>query len=190
MEKKAFGTYEIAEICQVTPSTVGNWIEKGMIPTFTTGGGHRRVWAGDLAAFLKKHNIPLPDALKALAPLEILVVDDEEPVRKMIRRTLQKLYPKSQIQEASDGFEAGQKVAQLIPSLVILDLKLPGVDGLKVCRSIRSNERLKNIKVLVISGHNLDESKKQSLAAGASDFLGKPFGIDDLKEKVSKLVEH
>jgi len=54
MVKKAFGTYDIAKICNVTPSTVGNWIDKGLLPTFTTGGGHRRVWDKEPGRFFKK----------------------------------------------------------------------------------------------------------------------------------------
>ena len=190
MEKKAFGTYEIAEICHVTPSTVGNWIEKGLLPTFTTGGGHRRVWSLDLAQFLEKHNIPVPEKMKIIASMKFLIVDDEDQVRRVIKRTLQKLYPESEIYEALDGFEAGQKVSQLVPSLIVLDLKLPGVDGLKVCRSIRSDDRLKKMKVLAISGQDIEESKKNAFNAGADDFLGKPFDVNEFRNKISKMIEN
>lgn len=187
MKKKAFGTYEIAKICHVTPSTVSNWIEKGLLPTFTTGGGHRRVWDTDLVAFLKKHNIPIPENMDLATPFRILIVDDEAPICSMIKRIMQKLYPDAEIYEASDGFEAGQKVTQLTPSLVILDLKLPGIDGLKVCKSIRADDHLKNTKILAISGYEPEDSRTQSLAAGANDFLGKPFNTDDLREKIINL---
>ena len=188
MDKKAFGTYEIAEICQVTPATVGNWIEKGLLPTFTTGGGHRRVWTDDLARFLSSHNIPIPDQIK-IHPPSFLIVDDEEQIRKVIKKILQKQYPPAEIHEAGDGFEAGQKVSQLFPSLIILDLRLPGIDGFKVCKMIRSDPRLKAVKILAISGQNVEESKKNSLRAGADDFLGKPFEIDQLRERVARLME-
>ncbi len=189
MKRKAYGTYDIAEICHVTPSTIGHWIEKGLLPTFTTGGGHRRVWSEDLLGFLKSHNIPVPAELNLSGIQSVLIVDDEEPIRKILRRTLQKLFPDAQIHEAEDGFAAGQKIAQMVPSLVILDLKLPGVDGFKVCRGIRSEKRLKKTKVLAISGHNIEEYRKQALASGADDFLGKPFDSRALKEKLSKLME-
>ncbi|MEK7704558.1 MAG: helix-turn-helix domain-containing protein, partial [Myxococcota bacterium] len=59
-ETKALGTTEVARICHVTPPTVGRWIEDGKLPSFTTGGGHRRVWVADLVAFFREHNIPVP----------------------------------------------------------------------------------------------------------------------------------
>ena len=175
MDKKAYGTYEIADICHVTPSTVGNWIGKGLLPTFSTGGGHRRVWKDDLLSFLKKHNIPVSGGLVANGKMNILIVDDEDDVRRMVRRTLQKFYPDAGIHEAADGFEAGKKVAQIVPALVILDLKLPGVDGFKVCKAIRADANLKKVKVLTISGNNADEYKKQAMLAREDHFLGETF---------------
>ncbi|MBN1621970.1 MAG: response regulator [Endomicrobiales bacterium] len=188
MNRKAFGTYEIAKICNVTPSTVGNWIEKGLIPTFTTGGGHRRVWAMDLLNFLRQHNIPVPDKLKDIAGLDVLVVDDENQVRRLIKRALMKNFSDIVIHEAVDGFEAGQKITQLIPVLVVLDIKLPGIDGFKVCEIIRSDERLKNTKILAISGYNIDEYEKKAIESGADEFIGKPFDMEKFLEKTKKLI--
>lgn len=188
MGKKAFGTYEIAGICHVSPSTVGNWVEKGLLPTFTTGGGHRRVWAHDLADFLNKHNIPIPEELRMLTSLQILIVDDEEQIRKMIRRIMQRSFPEAKIDDAADGFEAGQKVTQMVPNLIILDMKLPGMDGFKVCQLIRSYDHFKHTKILAISGHNVEEFRKQALRSGADDFLAKPFDADKLNEAVQKLI--
>src|SRR3989344_719260 len=168
MERKAYGTYEVADICHVTPATIGNWIDKGILPTFSTGGGHRRGWSEDLARFLTEHNIQ---------------------VRRVVKRALRQIYPEAVIFDAEDGFEAGQKVAQILPSLIILDIMLPGLDGYKVCKAIRANERMRHSKILAISGHNIEETRKNILAAGADDFLGKPFTVDALKEKAIRLLK-
>ena len=189
MERKAYGTYEVADICHVTPATIGNWIEKGILPTFSTGGGHRRVWEDDLEHFLKEHNIPVPGELVAIQRPAILIVDDEVQVRRVVKRALRQIYPEAVIFDAEDGFEAGQKVAQILPSLIILDIMLPGLDGYKVCKAIRANERMRHSKILAISGHNIEETRKNILAAGADDFLGKPFTVDALKEKAIRLLK-
>ncbi|MBI4396385.1 MAG: response regulator, partial [Elusimicrobia bacterium] len=135
--KRTFGTYDIAKICQVTPPTVGRWIEEGKLPSFTTGGGHRRVWDIDLANFLKKHNIPIPEALKTVTLSSTLIVDDEPGMRQFIIDIVRAFSPDAEIHEAADGFEAGHKIASLLPAMVIIDLKLPGLDGLKVCHTVR-----------------------------------------------------
>src|SRR5262245_52489393 len=153
MKKRTFGTHDIARICHVTPPTIGRWIEEGKLPSFKTGGGHRRVWDVDLVSFLKNHNIPVPDELQAADGLKILIVDDESEMRRFIVRVIKKNYPQAEIHEAADGFEAGHKIASALPALIILDLRLPGVDGFKVCQTVRADERLKEIKVLAITGY-------------------------------------
>lgn len=188
MKKRTFGTHDIARMCHVTPPTIGRWIEEGKLPSFKTGGGHRRVWDLDLIAFLKDHNIPVPSDLQEALTPRVLIVDDEPEMRRFVHRVLQKAVPEAEIHEASDGFEAGHKIASLLPSLVVLDLKLPGMDGFKVCRTLRADARLKDSKVLAITGYGVEESRRQILAAGADAFLPKPFNAEELAEQFRKLL--
>ena len=190
MKKRSFGTHAAAEICQVTPPTIVRWMEEGHLPFFATLGGHRRVWDKDLAAFLEARNMPVPEELKSpQRTKQILIVDDEDQVRRVVKRTLQKFHSEFEVHEAADGYEAGHKMALLAPSLVILDIKLPGLDGYHVCKMIRSDPRLKSAKILAISGQDADESKERSLAAGADDFLAKPFDAEQLKQKVAGMLQ-
>lgn len=185
---KPLGTYEIAKICHVTPPTINRWIKEGKLPFFTTGGGQYRVWACDLVDFLNKHNIPVPPALRQEEPVRVLLVDDEPEIRKLARRLIKQTYPEAEVNEAADGFDAGSKIAHLRPTLIILDIRLPGVDGYKVCRMIREDANLKGVKILTISGYNTEESMKKSLEAGADDFLSKPFDNKELIERIKNLV--
>jgi excisionase family DNA binding protein len=186
--KKALGTHEIAAICQVTPPTVGRWLEEGRLPYFTTGGGHRRVWCSDLAAFLLKHNIPIPDALRETSPLRILIVDDDPQALKLFRVAVGTLYPSAEIHEARDGFEAGHKTIRVMPTLLILDILLPGLDGYRICRMIREDATLRHVKILAVSGHEPESTRPQAIAAGADDFVAKPFQLDLLKRAIDALV--
>lgn len=186
MRKKAFGTHDIARICQVTPPTIGRWIEEGKLPSFKTAGGHRRVWGEDLAVFLKSHNIPVPAGLGA-AP-RILIVDDEPEMRRFIHRVLTTRFSNAEVHEAADGFDAGHKIATLMPSLVILDLRLPGMDGFKVCRTVRADPAFKDVKILAISGVGVDEARRMILDAGADAFMPKPFDSTELEAGVKKLL--
>lgn len=189
-QQKAFGTYSIAKICHVTPTTVGRWIEAGKLPFFITAGGHRRVLAGDLASFLRKHKIPLPHHLKSGGALKVLIVDDDEVIRRLLRHVIRRQFPKAELHEAQDGYEAGEMVATLIPSLVLLDLRLPGIDGIKVCERIRQKKYLKGVKILAMSGFDVSTMGKRALQAGADDFLPKPFDMDRLVELINKLLRN
>lgn len=186
MRKKAFGTHDIARICQVTPPTIGRWIEEGKLPSFKTAGGHRRVWGEDLAIFLKSHNIPVPAELNLSTP--ILIVDDEPEMRRFIRRVITTSFPELEVHEAGDGFEAGHKITTILPALVILDLRLPGMDGFKVCRTVRADPAFKNLKILAISGVGVEEAKRQILEAGADYFMPKPFGPEELAERLKAML--
>ena len=189
MKTKAYGTHFIARACHVTPPTVGRWIEEGLLASFSTGGGHRRVWDEDLIAFLKGHNIPVPPELNGEAgPLRILVVDDEERLRKLVIRALRRGLPQGEFHEAADGFEAGKKIADLVPALVVLDLRLPGLDGTKVCEAVRADEKLKDISILAISGFDLETVGPEALAAGADVFIPKPFRPDQILSEAKKLL--
>lgn len=188
MSKQAYGTYEIAKICQVMPSTVGRWIEEGKLPSFTTGGGHRRVWAADLTTFLEAHNIPVPAGLNP-TPLSALIVDDDEAMRRTIAKILAAANPGLSIDEAQDGFDAGHKLGRAAPNLVILDLRLPGIDGFKVCRMIQQDANLVRTRVLATTGFDPEDSRERILKAGADDFLAKPFGPEELVAKSAALLK-
>jgi excisionase family DNA binding protein len=186
--REAFGTHDIARICNVTPPTVINWIEEGKMPFFTTGGGHRRVWDKDLVAFMRQHNMSVPAKLAAQTKLTFLIVDDEAQNREFISRAVKSFYPDAVIETAIDGFEAVHKICTLQPTLVILDIQLPKINGIKVCETIRRDPGLRNIRILAITGSDLEESKTRILEAGAEEFLGKPFTLLELNEKIEKLL--
>lgn len=184
VNSRMFGTHEIARLCHVTPPAVIRWLEEGKMPSFTTGGGHRRVAPRDLVAFMRAHKMSVPPELAALAVPRVLIVDDEPENRRLIRRVLAADFPQAEVEEAGDGFEAGHKVSGWLPSLVILDLQLPGVDGLRICQMMRADARLRAIAILAITGYDVRESRERILQAGADDFLGKPFEIAELSRRV------
>lgn len=178
--KQFYTTFEVAKICQVSPGSVVRWIHEGKVKAALTGGGHHRISYEQLVLFLKQLQMPLPSELD-LGP-RILIVDDEENVRRFIRKVIEDYFPDSAVDEAGDGFRAGWKTHSFRPQLVILDMKLPGVDGMEVCRYIRQFEELKGIKILAISGNEALETMARQ--AGSDDFLQKPFSVDDLKKKI------
>ncbi len=187
-----FSSFEIAKICQVSPSSVTRWIHEGKLPASTTAGGHHRVLAENLLKFLKSLKMPIPpelgEAEKKSASLKALVIDDEFGVREMIRWMFQRHFPDIEIQEADEGFAAGWKACALKPRLVILDLMLPGLDGYKVCQFIRSFEELKETKILAMTGLQTADVRTKMLQFGADDFIAKPFDVGVLRQKIDALL--
>lgn len=89
---------------------------------------------------------------------------------------------------ASDGFEAGLKLANFKPELVVLDLFMPELDGFNVCKQIKKDAATKNIKIIAISGIDTEESRQKILDRGAGFFLPKPLEMGKLKKELKRLL--
>ncbi|OGS24659.1 MAG: hypothetical protein A2297_07650 [Elusimicrobia bacterium RIFOXYB2_FULL_48_7] len=181
-------TYQISKLCKVDLSTVIDWINQGKMKAYRTPGGHRRIKMEDFKSFLKEYNMPVPGDIGAELKPTILIVDDEPAVLKMITAVIRKIDPGIRVETALDGFDAGRKIIDFHPWLVVLDLSLPGIDGFEVCKRIREDKRLDNMKVLAVTGYNSPENRKQILACGADEYMAKPFDTDVLAETINKMI--
>ena len=185
MRKKTYTTFKIAKMLDVYPSTIANWIDEGKLAAFNTPGGHRRVLEPDLISFLKQHKMPFPAGLVAEA-VKILVVDDDPAILQLVTGFLKSAKKGYQIFTAADGFEAGRLLGQHDPQLVVLDLKLPGIDGFEVCRQIKDQHS--RTRVLAITGYDTDENKQRIMKAGADAYLAKPFRMAKFLEECERLL--
>jgi two-component system KDP operon response regulator KdpE len=113
----------------------------------------------------------------------ILVVDDEPAIRRTLRANL--AARGYDVVLAETGEEALAQATEQTPDLVILDLMLPGMSGLEVCRSLRATVTM---PILVLSARGEERTKVQVLDLGADDYLTKPFGMDELLARVRALL--
>jgi DNA-binding response OmpR family regulator len=112
-------------------------------------------------------------------PEHILLVDDDEAILKLVRMHLEKRGV--QVTVAQNGSEALAEFQKQKPDLILLDLMMPTVDGLHVCRAVRTNART---PIIVISAIGMEEKKVEALDLGADDYLVKPFGVNELMARV------
>src|SRR5689334_16523895 len=173
--KTIYTTHEVSRLLQVNPRSVINWIEQSLLPSYRTPGGHRRIRRDDLLAFLRKHQIPTPASLVD-GTFNILIVDDEEEIAGMLKTYFQQ-QGGYEVTSASDGITALMEVGRIKPDLLILDIMIPGVDGVEVCRRIKANSANKTA-IIAISG--VDTNEKNILQAGADAFMLKPVDLDKL----------
>jgi len=113
----------------------------------------------------------------------ILVVDDEPQIRRVLRTTL--TAEGYTIVEARDGTEAFEKVRDVKPDLILLDMNMPGLDGLQTCREIRSSSQ---VPIVMLTVRSAEKDKVRALDAGADDYVVKPFGIQELLARVRALL--
>ncbi len=185
--KKAFTTFEVAEICDVTPVTIQNWIDKGWLRAYRTPGGHRRVLREDLLSFLDAKNIP-HIFNERTGPPRVLVVDDEKNFTELIRDILLLDNPEYEIEIAHDGFRAGLLYANYKPDVVLLDLMLPGVDGFEVCRQIKQSSSGGDTVIIAITGLDDPGHKERIMSLGAAHFLQKPADTSVIRDLVRQSV--
>ncbi len=181
-------TGQIAQFCHVTHRAVLKWVASGKLKAYRTPGNHSRVSIEDFMAFLNQYQMPVPDEFKMVHhPKKILIVDDDRGIVNSIRRMLT-LENKYRIETAYDGFEAGRKFVTFQPHFIILDIRMPGLDGYQVCANIRNDIRNKKVKILAISGVSELHEVKKIMDLGADDYLSKPFSNKVLKEKVDRML--
>ena len=116
----------------------------------------------------------------------ILIVDDNVQFQSMLSKMLSNQQYETTV--ASDGFEAGIKVIEFKPDLILLDLIMPGIDGIEVCKKIKQNSSTREIRILVFTGYDTEEKRKQILEAGADGYLAKPFRLNTLLSAVYELL--
>lgn len=116
--------------------------------------------------------------------MKILVVDDEQAVRESLRRSLR--FNGYEVLTANDGLEAVETVRAENPELVILDVMMPNMDGLEVCRTLRSEGW--DRPILVLTARDGVSDRVAGLDAGADDYLPKPFALEELLARVRSLV--
>ena len=114
----------------------------------------------------------------------VLVVEDDEPIRRMLERTL--AAAGYAVASAPDGGSALAAVERAVPDLIVLDLGLPGVDGLAVCQRIRSLGLA--LPILVLTARDAVPDRVAGLDAGADDYLVKPFATEELLARLRALL--
>lgn len=116
--------------------------------------------------------------------MRILVVEDDRAVREALRRAL--TLGGYETQTAEDGEQAIEMVAQNVPDAVVLDIGLPGIDGLEVCRRLRLLGN--RVAILILTARDVVSDRIDGLDAGADDYLVKPFDVGELKARLRALL--
>jgi two-component system, OmpR family, response regulator MprA len=113
----------------------------------------------------------------------VLVVDDDPAVRSAVSRALRVDYS---VEEAADGAEALAQQASSPADLIVLDLLMPEIGGIEVCRTLRRRED--RVPILVVTARDAVDDRVEGLDAGADDYLVKPFAIEELRARVRALL--
>lgn len=187
--EKPLTTGEIADFCHVHLRTVLQWINDGKLKAYRTPGNHSRVSVDDFIGFLKQYNMPIPEHLAGRsANRKVLIVDDDANMVNSIKRLFKK-EQSFEIDVAYDGFEAGIKLLLFKPDIVVLDMKMPGMNGYEVAQKIKRSANCERTKIICVSAY-FEEGDKEKLAGiGVDHCFDKPFNSQELIDKAKELLK-
>lgn len=168
-------SYQVGKLLQVNPSSVNKWIKDGRIPAYRTPGGHRRIRATDLMAFLVAHTMPIPSGL-LMAPTEhsVLAISDDPHIfdpwaqgqthpGQALRFTL-----------AVDALDGLMRVGTLAPDVVVLGPTRAPLSALDLCRRLRKGSGPHKLKIALVLASAGPQSEREAKLAGADWILTAP----------------
>lgn len=178
-----YTTGQVARLCQVTKRTVIKWIESGRLQGYTIPGSrHRRVSAERLRDFLRAYH--MPDYAGAFRR-RILIVDDDLDFLELLQDALRDRFD---VDVASSGLEAASRLRVFQPDLILLDIRLPDLSGLEVCRHFQGYKSERRIPILTMSAYGSEIDLAEIRRSGADAFLPKPLKMADLKKRLESMV--
>jgi len=146
--KSVFTTGEVARVCKLSQQTVIRCFDSGRLRGYRVPGSKfRRIPRDALIQFMKEHSIPL-DNLET-GKTRVLVVDDDPAIVEMLVELLER-DGRFEVETAATGFDAGLRTREFRPDCIVLDYMLPDINGNAVCRSIRNDESLRDVKIIIV----------------------------------------
>lgn len=173
---------QAARHCQVSLPTLKRWIRDGRLRAFKTPGGHNRIDVEEFQRFLREYGMPTYQEPQTAA--RILVVDDELEVVDLLVEVLAADPRGFKLETATDGYEALIKIGLFQPSVLILDVVMPRLDGIEVCRRLKAGPETRGIKILGITGY--PETVPRLLEAGADACLVKPLDLQLFRQELDR----
>lgn len=172
---------EAAQILGVSVPTVRQWIQRGLITAWKTEGGHRRITHDSVKKLADER--PAATVRNQLADeFHVLVVEDDATLLQLYRHQLKRWPFKTTVFSAPNGYEALVLMGEAKPSLLICDLRLPGVTGFQIVRALCTMPRFRDIGIVVISGMPMDEIDAHGGLPSRVKILGKPVDFALLAE--------
>lgn len=185
-KKQSYSTSEVARFCHVTADTIRKWALADRIEVFKTPGGHRRIRHEELLRFLRDNGIPIHPDLQA-THRRILIIDDDQASVAIIRRFLDRLRPQCEVEEATDGFLAGYRLATFRPEVIFLSLSMASMDGVLTCQRIKALPEHSSAQIVAVGSASDHGMNGRAAEIGAAIILRRPFTPDDLRRGLAKV---
>ena len=188
-------TREAAQMLGVALRTVQLWVEAGVLTAWKTAGGHRRVVRASVEALLQQKAAALaavPAASKGARTtptFRLLVIEDEPALLKMYGMYVDSWKLPIELLTASDGFEGLLRIGEKRPDLVIADLRMPGMDGFQMLRSLRASGDFRDLQVIVVTALTPQDIASHGGLPPDIPVFTKPVPFAEIEHQVRSRIE-
>lgn len=190
--KSYLTTYEAAGVLGVTLRTVQLWANRGVLESWKTQGGHRRITRESVERLLASRGRDAPVAgdsvAAAVAPisppaeaLRILVVEDDPDLQRLYRIRIARWPMVPEVSIAGNGYEGLVLIGSFRPNLLVADLHMPEMDGFQMLRTLRAMPQLDAMEIVVVTGLDRDEVVRRGGLPGGTVVLSKPVPFQELE---------
>lgn len=182
-------TREAAQLLGVSLRTAQLWSESGLLEAWKTEGGHRRISRGSVQRVLTEKQPPGLHRKVSVGQLKVLVVEDDNVLLKLYKMRLTSWGLPIEVITAPNGYEALVLIGRELPDLMITDLKMEGLDGFQMVRTLNSSPFREGMEIVVVSGLDAtDIESRGGLPAGVPVYP-KPVPFDALRLLCQKLLD-
>lgn len=183
-------TKEAAAMLGVSHRTVQLWVESGVLQAWKTAGGHRRIALASVNRLVEQRSnaiqAPVADHAEP-SGRKVLLVDDDATMLRLYELEMSGWELPLEVMKASNGFEALIRIGEARPDLLISDLSMPGMDGFRMIRTLRTDQAYANMAIIVISGLDRATIKSMGLPEDIPVF-SKPVPFAELHRAVNQVL--
>lgn len=178
-QTRSLTTDDISRLLRVDRGSVARWADQGHLRSYRTPGGHRRILPDDLRDFVRRFRMPVHERLDGLAP-SVLFVDDDARSKVLVQAFRRLVQKRARVRHVGSGVDALVEIGREVPDLVFLDILMPGIDGIEVCRRLAQNPITRSVRVVAMSGSDDPGLLRLVMDAGAETMLQKPVKAREL----------
>jgi excisionase family DNA binding protein len=182
--KNVLTTGDVAKICNVAPRTVSKWFDNGQLKGYRIPGSKdRRIPVSELIRFMKIHN--MPTAALPVGKIRVLIADSNDKTASALADVLQN-EAGYEVQTVQSNFGTGAVVQKFAPHVLLVNLLAEDIDAMGICKSIRTNEDLRTIKIIAMANQLSDSESGALLQKG---FDGYVSDFSDAADVIKKIEE-
>ena len=185
--KKYITVNQIAEYLEVSKQAVNKWINNGDLKVYRLPSGRIKILKSDFLSYLENNGLYIDHEFFKNGEKTIVIIDDDEQIFELFNTYFHNINPNLRIEYASEGIAGLLAIGSNKANIVILDIEIPGMNGIEVCRKLAKDKSLTGIKIVLVSGHMekyLNEINQLDVAL----MLEKPFKLDDLEQRLIPLL--